>query len=457
MAGKTITSSPSFCRRAFSAIAAVGSAIYPANSAAAKIIRPLGLELFSMTISDLVPNLQPMVEQISQQLRFVCFFLLTGSIIVRTSTGSKSISQLMRPLVTTIFLCGIIATLPFWFNLVRDEFWNIAVTIRKEFTGSVTNTGAALMNLLQAPENGNNWLDVQQSLEKAIQYAFGWLLVWFAGVIQLPMMLIQYVMECLCYLFLPIALCLFAFESTKGLAIHYVQQTLAVLAWPIGFAVVDLVGFSLLTTTTNAITGGNSPQGNGIIFSPSTYFFGGVVAIWLILGSLVTPLIMQALFCSGAPLSSAMSHSIQMGLAVAGLSKFLGSPVGAATPTPKTPSDESGNSGSAPSPAPNSPRPPPNQPLAGLAASPGEPASLSPSPLPGGALGLIQSPRGSLAVGKIADSISPTQAQSMADRSGTPFTQAFSNGAVVTHQPAISKAAPASTFVSPLTPTPLAK
>ena len=41
--------------------------------------------------------------------------------------------------------CGIIATLPMWFNLIRDEFWNIAVSIRTEFTGSVDGTGAALM------------------------------------------------------------------------------------------------------------------------------------------------------------------------------------------------------------------------------------------------------------------------------------------------------------------------
>jgi hypothetical protein len=412
-----------------------------------------------MTISDLVPNLQPMVEQINQQLRFVCFFILTGSIIVRTSTGSKSVSQLMRPLVTNIFLCGIIATLPFWFNLIRDEFWNIAVTIRVEFTGSVADTGAALMNLLQVPENGSNWLDVTASIEKAVQFAFGWMIVCFAGMIQLPMMLIQYVMECLCYLFLPIAICLFAFESTKGLAIHYVQQTLAVLAWPIGFAVVDLVGFSLLTTTTNAITGGNIPGGNTPTFGPSTYLFSGIVAIWLILGSLVTPIIMQALFCSGAPLSSAIGQSIQMGLALAGLSKFLGGSAGVAAPTPKTPSDESGNSGTAPSAAPSSPRQPPSQPLAGQAGastSPSEPAPISPSPLPGGPSGISQSPRGSLAVGKVADSISPAQAQSMADRSGTPFTQAFSNGAVITHQPAISKVPPASTFIPTLTPNPVA-
>ncbi len=100
-----------------------------------------------MSISDLVPNLQPMVEDLSQQLRFICYFVLTAAIVVRTGRGSMSVGQLVRPIVTNIILCGIISTLPMWFNLIRDEFWNIAVSIRKEFTGSVDGTGAALMQL----------------------------------------------------------------------------------------------------------------------------------------------------------------------------------------------------------------------------------------------------------------------------------------------------------------------
>ena len=77
------------------------------------------------------------------------------------------------------------------------------------------------------------------------------------------MMIVQFVMECLCYLFLPIASRLFAFDSTKGLAIRYVQQTLAILAWPIGFAVVDLVGYSLLTSVTSVVSAGAIGGGTG--------------------------------------------------------------------------------------------------------------------------------------------------------------------------------------------------
>jgi hypothetical protein len=408
-----------------------------------------------MTISDLVPNLQPMVEDLSQQLRFICYFVLTAAIVVRTGRGSTSIGQLVRPIVTNIILCGIIATLSMWFNLVRDEFWNIAVSIRTEFTGSVDGTGAALMQLIQPPDTGIDWLDVGNSLMKAVQYALGWLIVWIGGLIQLPMMIVQFVMECLCYLFLPIAISLFAFESTKGLAIRYVQQTLAILAWPIGFAVVDLVGYSLLTSGTSVVSAGALAAGVATGFTPAKLVIGGIVAVWLILGSLVTPIVMQMLFCSGTPMSSAVSHAIQTGLGLVGASRFLktggGGGEGAPAPGPSTASNNSGPS----SPPPSAPPSPalPYSPTGPIAPSSGSVASLS--PIPSGSNGLIQSPRGSLAVGRVADGISPQQAQSFANQTGTPFTQAFSNGSVVTHQPAVSRVPAASPFISPLTPNPL--
>ena len=404
-----------------------------------------------MTISDLVPNLQPMVEDLSRQLRFICFFILTAAIVVRTGRGSASVAQLVRPIVTNIILCGIIATLPMWFNLIRDEFWSIAVSIRTEFTGSVDGTGAALMQLIQPPDTDIDWMDVGNSLMKAVQYALGWLIVWIGGLIQLPMMIVQFVMECLCYLFLPIAISLFAFESTKGLAIRYVQQTLAILAWPIGFAVVDLVGYSLLTSGTSVVSAGALAAGVATGFTPAKLVIGGIVAVWLILGSLVTPIVMQMLFCSGTPMSSAVGQAIQMGLGFAGASRFLktggGGGDGASAPGPSTASNSSGPSGHPPSSPPSLALP--YSPTGPVAPSSGSVASLS--PVPSGSNGLIQSPRGSLAVGQVADRISPQQAQSFANQTGTPFTQAFSNGSVVTHEPAVSRVPAASTFIAPLT------
>ena len=68
----------------------------------------------------------------------------------------------------------------------------------------------------------------------------------------------------------------------------------------------------------------------------------------------------------------------------------------------------------------------------------------------------METPRGTVAVGQVADRITPSQAQAFANLSGTPFTQAFSNGSVATYRPALSKVPPAPTFIAPLTSDPLA-
>lgn len=287
----------------------------------------------AISISDFVPTLQPMAEHVSVSLRYVCFFTLTSSVILKTIKAGNNVPAMLKPIATAALICGLIATLPFWFNLIRDTFWEIAVSIRQEFVGSPASTGAELMKSLKPPEDGINWLDLSDSLWKAVQFALGWLIVFVGGIVQLPMLVIQFIMECLCYLFLPIALSLFAIDATRGLALRYIQQTLAILAWPIGFAVVDLVGYSLLMGPVSA--GSAVALGIGVAtkFTPATMVIGCIVAIWLLLGSLATPVVMQMLFCSGSPMSSAMGQALQLGLGAIGLSK-LGGGSGKAPPTP---------------------------------------------------------------------------------------------------------------------------
>ena len=300
-----------------------------------------------MTIAQFIPTLQPLVEQINGQLRFICFFVLTGSIIVRTGTGNTDLTHLLRPIMTNAVICGLIVTLPMWFNLIRDSFWSIAVQIQQDFTGSIDGTGTKLMQALQPPDGQVNWLDVSGSVWRAVQYALAWIIVWIGSIIQVPMMFVEYIMECLCYLFLPIAISLFAFESTKGLAIRYVQQTLAVLAWPIGFAMVDMVGDSLLNSVASIVSAGAAVAvGAATEFGPASFLIAGFVAVWLILGSLAVPLVMQALFCSGSPMSSSIGHAIQYGMAAAGLARLGGG----------------GGEGGSPAPPSSNPQPPPSSP-----------------------------------------------------------------------------------------------
>jgi hypothetical protein len=211
------------------------------------------------------------------------------------------------------------------------------------------------MQALQPPDGKINWLDVSGSIWRAVQYALAWIIVWIGSIIQVPMMFVQYIMECLCYLFLPIAISLFAFDGTKGLAIRYVQQTLAVLAWPIGFAVVDMVGDALLNSIASAVSAvGAVAVGAATEFGPASFIIAGFVAVWLLLGSLATPIVMQALFCSGSPMSSVVGHAAQFGLGAMGLSRFGGGGGGGGEPPAPSTDTEGGSSPSTPSPPPSS-------------------------------------------------------------------------------------------------------
>ena len=331
-----------------------------------------------MTISDLIPTLQPTVETISTQLRFICFFVLVTAMIVRTGTGNTDITHLLRPLMTNTIICAFLATLPFWFNTARDSFWAIAVQIQQDFAGSIAETGTKLMQQLQPPDGKINWLDVTGSLWRAFQWAVAWIIVWLGAIIQGPMMFFQFIMTCLCYMFLPIAVSLFAFDGTKGIATRYVQQTLAILAWPIGFATVDLVGNAIFNSVATAVAaGGAVAVGTATEWGPASFLIAGFIAVWLILGSLATPVVMQALFCSGTPMSSSVGHAIQYGMAAAGLARLgAGGGGGGEPPAPASDSKGGGSGGGSSSPS----TPPTTPPSSG--GRTGAPAYAAASSLP---------------------------------------------------------------------------
>jgi hypothetical protein len=153
---------------------------------------------------------------------------------------------------------------------------------------------------------------IHESFYKAFLWAAAKLIVLVGSVLQLPFLLLQHILKFLCYLFLPVALGCFMVPALASLAVRYVQQTLAVLAWPIGFAVTELVTFNLVTAyqTNLAIADGITP---GQINAASlASILGGLLGVlWLVIGTLGTPVLMQMLFCSGAPVSGGGQSALQ--------------------------------------------------------------------------------------------------------------------------------------------------
>jgi len=81
------------------------------------------------------------------------------------------------------------------------------------------------------------------------------------------MLILQYVLRWLLYLLTPFALAIFMLPGFAGLGVRFLQQLLAILAWPIGFALTNLVALAVWTDFRAAV--GANPQNLGdALYSP---------------------------------------------------------------------------------------------------------------------------------------------------------------------------------------------
>ena len=213
---------------------------------------------------------------------------------------------------------------------------------------------------------------IGETVYQAFLYGAAKLMVLIGSLLQLPFLVLQFVLKLLCYLFLPIALALYMIPSQAQLATRYVQQTLAVLAWPVGFAVTELVAYHLLTAyADNLATAYDLTPGQIDAASFASLLGGLLAALWIIIGTVATPFLMQGLLCSGSPISGGGGTALQQLFAlqqIAAVMKTIktggaAAPAVAAQAAAKTGGGNAGSGGSGmPPPPPPAGPPPPSSP-----------------------------------------------------------------------------------------------
>jgi hypothetical protein len=142
------------------------------------------------------------------------------------------------------------------------------------------------------------------------------------------------------YLLTPFMLALFMVPGMAGIAVRFFQQVLAILAWPVGFALTNLVALAVWTDFRAAV-GANPASVSDAVYSPLLTFMGGILAtIMIIVGMLATPVVMQALFAQGQAFtgqSGNFAHMLNMGSrSIYGLSYKFERGRGTVAPPPLT-------------------------------------------------------------------------------------------------------------------------
>lgn len=318
-------------------------------------------------MENFAPGLRESILALTVALRVVLFFICVAGLILQVNRARADFEGLTLPVVRAIVVVALIATLPYWFEFTEKLLLSLADTVNDGYTQHPMQTAARLRDTVSGSSSEFSLRRIGESLYTAFLFGSTKLVVLVASLLQLPFLVLQFILKLLCYLFLPVALALFMVPSQAQLATRYVQQTIAVLAWPVGFAITELVAYHLLTAYAQNLATAYGLQPGEIDAASFASLLGGLLAaLWLILGTIATPFLMQALICSGSPLSGGSSAAMQQLYALhqmAWLAKTLKTG-GAAAPAlaASAATNSSAGGGGGPGLPPLPPPPPPSTP-----------------------------------------------------------------------------------------------
>ncbi len=263
-------------------------------------------------MENFAPGLREGILTLTETLRVVLFFICVAGFMLHVNRARAEQESLARPLVRAAIIVGLIAGLPQWFGFTEKIFLSAANVVSAGYTDHPMRTAEKMRSTVTDSETEFSFRRIGESLYKASLWAAAKLVVLVGSLLQLPFLLLQYLLKWLCYLFLPLALAVQMVPSLASLGTRYVQQTLAVLAWPVGFAITELVAYHLLTAyQTNLAAAYGLTPGEIDAASFGSLLGGLLAALWIIVGTLATPILMQMLFCSGSPISGGGQSALQ--------------------------------------------------------------------------------------------------------------------------------------------------
>ncbi len=309
-------------------------------------------------MENFAPGLREAVLSLADTLRVVVYFVCVIGLVMQVQQARADVEGLVRPLLRATVVAGLVATLPYWFGFTERVFLTVADSLQDGYTQHPMRAASKLRETVTS-NSEFSLRKVGESLYRAFLDGSVKTVVLVASLLQVPFLILQFVLKLLCYLFLPVALALYMIPSQAQIATRYVQQTVAILAWPVGFAVTEMVAYHLVTGYGNNLATAYGLTPGEIDAASFGSLLGGLVgALWLIIGTLATPFLMQGLICSGSPMSGGGStalHQLYALQQIASMAKSFKTG-GLAAPAIAT---SAGNSAGGSSGGPSVPPPPP--------------------------------------------------------------------------------------------------
>jgi hypothetical protein len=272
-----------------------------------------------------IPLLESKIRTLAVAFRFVVFAMLVAGLIVHMSRRQYHGSDLVRPLARAIVITAAIAAMSWWFPLAENTFLAAAGFINENYNenpGGVADTIREDFVQSQNPEGQEwSWRKLNESIYQTVTNAITWCFVKFSTLLTAPMVILQYILRQVLYLLTPFALACFMIPALAGLGIRFFQQLLAILAWPVGFAITNLVAIAIWQDF-RGIIGGNPASLELAVVSPVITQSGIILAcIFLVIGTVSTPLICQMFLAQGYAFTGVSGNPYAIGKTLSSFSQ----------------------------------------------------------------------------------------------------------------------------------------
>lgn len=257
-----------------------------------------------------LPTLEGKIITLVTAFRFIVFAIMVVGLIAFAARSGGQSTKLFSAIVRAILIVAAIGYMNVWFPKVEDTFLVIAEYVDPGYNENPTATADKVReSTADNPETGQwSWRHINESIYMAVSRALANVFIYIGTLVTVPMHILQYVLRWLIYLIMPFMLALLMVPGMSGITVRFFQQMLAILAWPVGFALTNLVALAVWTDFRGAV-GPNPATVGDAFYSPLLSFLGGILAtVMILVGMISTPVVMQALFAQGHAFSGASAN-----------------------------------------------------------------------------------------------------------------------------------------------------
>ena len=253
------------------------------------------------TFQRLFPNFQTQCTTLYTILLPVAAVLLvTGLIAVVKHCNTPR--SMVRPIITTMMIVMSIALWRDWTDQAKDAL----KTVVAKMDANPAQAAKRYVDILvskEQPKEKEGWFGLPSAAQmyEAILWGILTLIGLIAQFIIWAAYIVQQFLVGLAYAFAPVFLGFLALRSTSLIGTRFIMGTVGILAWPLGWAAASIGTSNLIDVATE--------QGLVVIsdvYGLQTMLAAAVVGGWIIVTTLIAPVIIQSAISSGAQVGSAL-------------------------------------------------------------------------------------------------------------------------------------------------------